>query len=199
MLNYLDPFDTRFLNNSYAYVPQWNNEMRRRRDLELYRRQQQEHMDRWQEEQERDGSYQFNEPPFRRTLDRGDMIEGDDNGAESKPQFHIVRGPDGRLYRVCMNEKKETPRYDTSKHTSQFLPTNGDSPLRLIRGDNVPIHHPAAMKTIQRESSNQSEHRIDVVVEDVSDSEVEEDEFKSIWRNRRPSPGEWMEPVEYDS
>jgi hypothetical protein len=35
-----------------------------------------------------------------------------------------------------------------------------------------------------------------VVVEDASDSEDDGDELKSVWRNRRPSPGEWIEPVE---
>jgi hypothetical protein len=37
--------------------------------------------------------------------------------------------------------------------------------------------------------------RITVTVEDASDSECES-EFDSPWRNRRPSPGQWMEPVE---
>mmetsp|Transcript_25242 Transcript_25242/g.69593 ORF Transcript_25242/g.69593 Transcript_25242/m.69593 type:complete len:275 (+) Transcript_25242:120-944(+) len=37
--------------------------------------------------------------------------------------------------------------------------------------------------------------RAKIVVEDASDSE-NEDEYKSPWRNRRPSPGQWMEPVE---
>lgn len=36
-----------------------------------------------------------------------------------------------------------------------------------------------------------------VVVEDASDSEDEDDILKSVWRNRRPSPGNWMEPVEH--
>merc|ERR1712110_93822 len=36
---------------------------------------------------------------------------------------------------------------------------------------------------------------ITVTVEDASDSECES-EFDSPWRNRRPSPGQWMEPVE---
>mmetsp|Transcript_32722 Transcript_32722/g.50068 ORF Transcript_32722/g.50068 Transcript_32722/m.50068 type:complete len:171 (+) Transcript_32722:20-532(+) len=30
-------------------------------------------------------------------------------------------------------------------------------------------------------------------IEDASDDEG--DEFKSIWRNRRPSPGKWIEPI----
>jgi hypothetical protein len=35
-----------------------------------------------------------------------------------------------------------------------------------------------------------------VIVEDASDSEYEDEELNSVWCNRRPSPGEWMEPVE---
>jgi len=46
-------------------------------------------------------------------------------------------------------------------------------------------------------SSNIKRKRIvGVIVEDASDSEYENDEYKSPWRNRRPSPGEWLEPVE---
>jgi len=37
--------------------------------------------------------------------------------------------------------------------------------------------------------------RITITVEDASDSECE-DEFDSPWRNCRPSPGQWIEPVE---
>jgi hypothetical protein len=35
-----------------------------------------------------------------------------------------------------------------------------------------------------------------ILVEDASDSESEDDPWKSMWRNRHPSPDEsWMEPV----
>jgi hypothetical protein len=40
-----------------------------------------------------------------------------------------------------------------------------------------------------------SKQRITVTVEDASDSDCE-NEFDSPWRNRRPSPGQWIEPVE---
>jgi len=37
----------------------------------------------------------------------------------------------------------------------------------------------------------------DVVVEEASESESEDDDWKSVWCNRRPSPGQsWMEPIE---
>merc|ERR1711907_515504 len=38
--------------------------------------------------------------------------------------------------------------------------------------------------------------RVTIIVEDASDSEYEDDDYNSPWRNRRPSPGQWMEPVE---
>lgn len=48
----------------------------------------------------------------------------------------------------------------------------------------------------RRTTANQRiPRRITVTVEDASDSECES-EFDSPWRNRRPSPGQWMEPVE---
>jgi hypothetical protein len=34
-----------------------------------------------------------------------------------------------------------------------------------------------------------------IVVEDASDSDLDDDDLKSIWRNRLPSPGQWMEPI----
>ena len=39
--------------------------------------------------------------------------------------------------------------------------------------------------------------KVTIIVEDASDSEYEDEEMNSVWRNRRPSPGQWMEPVEY--
>lgn len=34
-------------------------------------------------------------------------------------------------------------------------------------------------------------------VEDASDSEYENDEYNDYWHNRRPQPGQWIEPVNY--
>jgi hypothetical protein len=43
---------------------------------------------------------------------------------------------------------------------------------------------------------NNRKHAVGVIVEDASDSEYENDEYNSPWRNRRPSQGKWIEPVE---
>merc|ERR1712187_1104792 len=52
------------------------------------------------------------------------------------------------------------------------------------------VAQPAEKKKSLTQQSN-----ITVLVEDASDSEYEEDEKEAIWRNRHPSPGQWMEPV----
>merc|ERR1712232_597412 len=46
------------------------------------------------------------------------------------------------------------------------------------------------------QSKKPRRRKVTVIVEDASDSEYEDDKLDSIWRNRRPSPGQWMEPVE---
>merc|ERR1712217_799110 len=47
----------------------------------------------------------------------------------------------------------------------------------------------------EKKKSLTQQSNITVLVEDASDSEYEEDEKEAIWRNRHPSPGQWMEPV----
>ena len=43
----------------------------------------------------------------------------------------------------------------------------------------------------------ESTGRPKIIVENVPDEEDEElRELHSVWRNRVPSPGEWMEPIE---
>lgn len=52
-------------------------------------------------------------------------------------------------------------------------------------------------KRKQPASAKLPKKKITIVVEDVvSDSEDEDDKLKSVLRNRRPSPGQWMEPID---
>jgi hypothetical protein len=44
--------------------------------------------------------------------------------------------------------------------------------------------------------ASKPEKKKTVIVEDASDSEYEDEELNSVWCNRRPSPGQWMEPVD---
>merc|ERR1712007_15734 len=55
----------------------------------------------------------------------------------------------------------------------------------------------AAIPPLSVKKNVSKKNRILVEVEDASDSECE-DEFSDYFRNRRPSMGEWIEPVEFD-
>merc|ERR1739845_173321 len=48
----------------------------------------------------------------------------------------------------------------------------------------------ATRKKMQRHCS-----RHNIVVEDASESDAEDEDLNSYWCNRRPSPGQWMEPI----
>ena len=59
------------------------------------------------------------------------------------------------------------------------------------------LHQEQTQSSRQKLSEVVSQSRgTKIVVEDASDSEGEEEILTSPWRNRRPSPGQWMEPVE---
>jgi hypothetical protein len=55
-----------------------------------------------------------------------------------------------------------------------------------------------ASSTMTKGGKGSRRKRVTIIVEDASDSENEDDEFSSVWRNRRPSPGQWLEPVDQD-
>ena len=112
----------------------------------------------------------------------------------------IVRGPDGQLYRLMDEEKKATDAKFLSKDYSRNESFRDEHPYVATELEEVskqrtrrqPLSEviPVAVKP-----TTKSRRKFTVIVEDASDSE-NEDESMSYWRNRRPSPGEWMEPVE---
>jgi hypothetical protein len=153
-----------------------------------------------------------------------------------EPSYQIMRGPDGRLYRVPIERESEAP---TERQNPSAMKATKNLPYSIVRGrdgrlyrvanpgvmndvesapeDVIPTENvvpkvstdvpkpPLQMKDNEdptpKSKSKESEktprrHRVTVIVEDASDSEYEGDELNSVWRNRRPSPGEWMEPVE---
>jgi hypothetical protein len=59
------------------------------------------------------------------------------------------------------------------------------------------VEFPVVGRRASKSGKKRSKKKVTIIVEDASDSESEND-FKSIWRNRRPSPGQWMEPVYID-
>ena len=105
-----------------------------------------------------------------------------------EPRFQIVRGPDGRLYKVPIRDED----YESDEHEAM----DEEEPEVA-----QPSPRDAADKHIERKTSGPAKKRpsrrkkVTVIVEDASDSE-NEDEYKSYWRNRHPSPGVLMEPVQ---
>jgi hypothetical protein len=55
----------------------------------------------------------------------------------------------------------------------------------------------AASPAGTKKKKKKKTRRIRVVVEDASESETEDEFYNSPWRNRRPAPGKWLEPVEF--
>jgi hypothetical protein len=118
--------------------------------------------------------------------------------AEAKLPHRIVRGRDGCLNRVAtpaVTNNKSSPEDIIPTASVLEVSTNvSERPLQMKENED---HAP---KLMSKESKTPRRRRATVLatvlVEDASDSEDEDQELNSVWRNRRPSPGEWMEPVE---
>lgn len=146
-----------------------------------------------------------------------------DDAFGSDLQYRIVLGPGGYLYRAPIKQEKVTASgIDESQKVSKLTPnvdfvddeaetifvtpSSSSSAIKIINdknnrfitknnGEEEPPGTPKADNTTKK-SLKCWNHDGVVVVEDASDSEsVDNDDLKSIWRNRLPSHGEWMEPV----
>ena len=113
---------------------------------------------------------------------------------ETKVPYCIVRGCDGRLYRVA------TPAVTNDKSPPEAIIPTASVPKVSINASERPLqmkeNEDSAPKLMGKESNKTRRQRETVIVEEASDSENEDEELNSVWRNRRPSPEEWMEPVE---
>ena len=136
----------------------------------------------------------------------------------SYPPGTVVRGPDGNLYRVSAPPRREKDDNVESRSNIEF-----DSAPAFLNGLSGPVLASDENKNHDEEDnsdSTQESHGYqginddsqmtaaetaspvqkplhEMIVEDVPDDEDEEiREMRSIWRNRIPSPGQWMEPVE---
>merc|ERR1711920_977001 len=103
------------------------------------------------------------------------------------------QGRDGNIYKIKIGENKmnEEPKRSQTVASKKLIDpvTSAVNEISNKNEDSLKASlHKAEKKKLKR--------RVTIIVEDASDSEAEEDEQKSVWRNRRPSPGEWMEPVE---
>ena len=105
---------------------------------------------------------------------RDDVPVGDSDQSIASTEYHSAEETSVDKENIH-NEKTKKPRVEVNvKNTS-------DAEVR------VKVSDP------KRKEQKPSRRRVTVLVEDVPD---EDDETKSIWRNRRPGPGEsWMEPI----
>lgn len=200
-----DPFSVPRWQNSYEAARRRAMERQYREDM-MRRRLQREELARHERERER----YLRHFEMERELARRDALlsqhsdyinRGDDD------RCSIVRGPDGRLYRLHRNSPGNTAsRGDAGiqKQNSKAKPDDNKEKsfddsrqkesepevTQEIRGARAASSHTISTKQEKRNK------KPSIVVEDVSDSESELDSSNSFWRNRHPSPDEsWMEPV----
>lgn len=113
-----------------------------------------------------------------------DLNEDESNGEDSNAAFSSVA-----LSESSSDNEGESSERDTTTENAAAWAT--------ARSANSSSATTTATTTDFAAPHNRQRHRkrITVTVEDASDSECES-EFDSPWRNRRPSTGQWMEPVE---
>jgi hypothetical protein len=118
--------------------------------------------------------------------------------SESEPGFRLVRGPDGNLYRVKAGEKRQNEKQPSHHDDNENTNPNKTMPSSLAEGvaneAETKVEFPVVGRRASKSGKKRSKKKVTIIVEDASDSESEND-FKSVWRNRRPSPGQLMEPV----
>lgn len=175
-------------------------EWKRQQQLLAYQQQQQQQQKKQQEEEH--------------TEDNNDE---DDNDYS----IEIVRGRDGNFYYVKRQKPQhkvqptiteEVSRQGQGFHSNHIVEEDsdyddevsseesdvdsiGEDQAHDIVDEDVRTYSPRQLPRIPMGRKSRRKRRITVIVEDASDSECES-EFDSPWRNRRPSPGQWMEPVE---
>lgn len=139
-----------------------------------------------------------------------------------QPRTTVVRGPDGYLYRIILDDdtssddepayrqaqqvhKKEKPQamdtesvHSASTSSTIYHDAIGDenTTVRISNKTGRSKTQKLHKKPRKNSKGRKKKKKITITVEDASDSEYDDD-FSSPWRNRRPGPGEsWIEPVE---
>ncbi|KAL3769956.1 hypothetical protein ACHAW5_010030 [Stephanodiscus triporus] len=135
------------------------------------------------------------------------------------PAGAIVRGPDGKLHGVVGHARPEGVISDgiareatednndqnpdgkcDDASTSESTDDRSDDAQEARRRedrplDDIPSFHVRTVETMPRKCA--SSPREEFIVEDVPCEEDDElRELRSIWRNRLPSPDQWIEPIE---
>lgn len=105
----------------------------------------------------------------------------------------IVRSNDGRTFKISLN----TPRDDMESDSDATEPTSKTwnetqyVPIKPV----VDVQFLPVTNESLPQKSSLPRGSVTVMVEDASDDESDQDSINSVCRNRRPSPGQWMEPI----
>jgi hypothetical protein len=133
-------------------------------------------------------------------------------GEVEDEKVRIVRGLDGKYYKVgsinpssSSNNENETMKNklnDVTMNTVHDEYSYNASTDSANDGEDDDHHQNNLFDIGSQKTGRQIETMIKQTVsshevEDVSDEEDEElQELRSVWRNRLPSPGQWIEPVD---
>jgi hypothetical protein len=152
-------------------------------------------------------------------------VAEDEKNAQPLQKYTIVRGRDGMLYSVPLTILGTTETNDSDSEVARRRRTfKKENSRSTIENPSDPVLETSYIASVGNAADFKNQAGVDVenggsvvvtvrapeapgkkgrglrkvtvVVEDASDSEDENDELKSVWRNRRPSPGQWIEPVD---
>jgi hypothetical protein len=98
----------------------------------------------------------------------------------------------GTKGRVPARSKRYSDSDSCSTSSSERTPVMSNQASDRIVSQVLPIKI-SRSKATNDHQEKLTEQKVNVFVEDASDSEFED---VNVWRSRRPSPGKWIEPVE---
>ena len=171
-----------------------NAVLERRRREEAARRREMEELYRQRGEMEQLSQRRRNangDPPGRHCT-----LGSEGSYQRSKPYYQIMRGQDGRLYRVLVEPSLRNEKHDDIMDTDSETGSVAEDEVFYECRDNE--DESSVVTGVDTPATKQRWVPLQTIpVENVPDEEDDElREMKSVFRNRRPSPGQWLEPVE---
>ena len=127
-------------------------------------------------------------------IERKSSMSCDENKENEEETDTDTCSTDGSMHNDTVMKKDELSYTPSRSETSslRYDLDNDDSQIK----SHTSYKHPMYKKGEQKDKAAVPLSEI-VVVENVPDEEDDElRELHSIWRNRTPSPGQWMEPIE---
>jgi hypothetical protein len=215
------PIEDYYMSYDSPYERRRNEQMRRRREaevalrrraeMEYYQQMQQEEkerrrqvMRRRQQQQKKEEEYiRWKQQEMQRRKEEESMIHEKRLRQQeaAEPQWEIVRGHDGRLYRLALDPRDFEPaEKEKDKNRNQRKQKQNKTKPTTLFLDSTEERDGTAGASTKQSSMMEIKprrKRVTIIVEDASDSEMEDELTSSPWRNRPPSPGQWIEPVNF--